>query len=84
MAIARELLKKYPESFWEKLHLPFKLKSLNFFLSSKGKIHIDLETKKQSLSLWKPEEIKLRKRKSGKNKKIKEKNKNIIDFIDDA
>jgi len=81
LRIATDLSKLYDRSFWEKLYLPFKLNSLAWFKSSKGKNFLKLEYKKLFLNLNTIEDVKLG-RKVGRKKAFKKrKSKTILDFL---
>ena len=83
LRLATSLSKLYDRLFWEKLYLPFKLNSLAWFKTPKGKAFLTIEYKKLFLNLDPPEEIKLG-RKTGRKKTFKKKKpKTILDFLRD-
>ena len=82
MAVAKKLYKlNSSESFWVKLYLPFKLNSLCWFLTSKGKSFLRLEQKRQKLDLKPKTSYSLGESKLGGDKKIIRKIKTLKDFL---
>ena len=83
LRLATQLSRLYERDFWEKLYLPFKLNSLAWFKTSKGKRFLGLEYKKLFLNLNGPKEIELG-RKVGRKKNFKKNRpKTILDFLRD-
>ena len=83
IAIAKKLYSLGDENFWNKASLSFKLNSLAWLLTEKGKEFILIEKKKQKLSVVKNETHALRKQKLGEDKKIDHKPKNVLEFCRD-
>lgn len=84
--ISKTLLSKYPNLvFWKWLNLDFKLNSLAYFLSSKGKTLLynknKFYKKEKDVKLRKAKDYKLRKNKVGVDKKIPNKKLKLFDFI---
>ena len=85
MSHAKVLLKRHPdEAFWDKLHLPFKIISLIWFLGENGKRFLHLEGKRQKLNLATKENIKLKKNKIGEDFEVKPKPQTLLEFINDG
>ena len=71
------------ESFWKRLHLPFKLNSLAFFLTKDGKDLIRIESKKQKLIFISPQKYSLQKKKVCEDKKVKPQIRTLSDFLNE-
>jgi len=80
MAIAKKLYSLGDETFWNKASLSFKLNSLAWLLTPKGKEFISIEKKKQKLTPVKNETYSLEDKKLGEDKKIDRKPKNVLEF----
>jgi hypothetical protein len=79
--IAQKLIKTYKEySFWNGLK-PAKLPSLAFFLTEDGKKFIAIEKMKDDLELDKPIKFEVQEAKIGEDKKVCQKPKNLLEFI---
>ena len=82
MGVAKKLFEFIPEeSLWAKLHLPFKLNSLAWFLSEDGKEYLIKYKKTIELSEFTPEVYVLAEEKIGKDKQFKTRPKNLLDFL---
>ena len=69
--------------FWKKLHLPFKLNSLAWFLTGAGKSFLIIEKQKANLTFNKERNITLQEKSIGKDKSITVKPKTIFDFLNE-
>ena len=82
---AKALFKRFPdEFFWDKLYLPFKIKSLIWFLGENGKKYLYLEEKRQKLELSEKRDIKLEKEKIGEDFNVNPKPQTLLEFLDDG
>ena len=80
------MFKKYSRTvFWKWLDLGFRINSLAFFLTKKGKALLrnkaSLFLKLENLKLNTKKDIKLRKNKVGKNVKLPNKKLKLLEFI---
>ena len=79
--IAQRLIKTHKGySFWNSLK-DLKLPSLAWFLTDEGKKFIATEQIKDKLTLERPEKIQLKENKLGEDKKVYQKPKSVLDFI---
>lgn len=85
MAVAKKLYEmNASQDFWKKLHLPFKINTLRWFLTSDGKSFLKLEQKRQRLDFPTKTSYSLEDNKLGKDKKIKPKILTLKDFLRNA
>lgn len=73
------------KDFWKTLEIPFKLNSLNWILTEKGKQYVDgvyksFNRPKYNVSV-EPESFNISSVKIGEDKKVDKKHKNLIEFI---
>lgn len=81
--IAKKLFNLRPNvDFWNRVDLGFSLNSLAWLLSSEGKHSLFVQGKVSALKLKKPETYKLTK-KIGKDRKILEKKKTLMEILDE-
>jgi hypothetical protein len=79
--IDQKLIKTYKGySFWNSLK-DLKLPSLAWFLTDEGKKFIATEQIKDKLTLERPEKIELQENKLGQDKKVCQKPKSLLEFI---
>ena len=84
--ISKTLLSKYPDLlFWKWINLGFKLNSLAYFLTSKGKTLLynknKFYKKQKDVKLSNKKQYKLSKNRVGENKKLSNKKLKLFDFI---